>query len=79
MLHFAALQILIMPMLLQKNQEFFKENFTNFYGMMTANSLYLIFQTKDKKQLALPIADNKTYFDAMENQGEALGIPLHRD
>jgi hypothetical protein len=79
MLHFAALQILIMPMLLQKNQAFFKENFTNFYGMTTATQMYLVFQTKDKRQLALPISDNKTYFDAMENHGEAVGIPLHRD
>ena len=79
MLHFTALQLMIMPMLLQKNQEFFKENFTNFYGMTTATQMYLVFQTKDKRQLALPISDNKTYFDAMENHGKAVGIPLYRD
>jgi len=78
MLSLDILKHALMPKLLEKDKEFFKENFTNFYGMMSAAGFYLVFQTKDKVQLALPIADKDTYFDAMENRGEAVGIPLYR-
>ena len=79
MLSLDVLKRALMPKLLEKDQSFFKENFTNFYGMMSATGLYLVFQTKDKVQLALPIANKDTYFDAMENRGESLGIPLYKD
>ena len=77
MLSVNELKVVLGQKLMEKDQAFFKENFTNFYGLMSVSGLGLVFQTKDKTQLLISIPDKQTYFDITTNFGEVLGIPMY--
>jgi hypothetical protein len=77
MLSVNELKVVLGQKLMEKDQAFFKENFTNFYGLMSVSGLGLVFQMKDKTQLLISIPDKQTYFDITTNFGEVLGIPMY--